>query len=166
MFALEVRDSVSPARSTGRPLQSDVVAIEVHVRDTKRYKDTNGSAFFGFGGGISAPPASAPAVPADAGCIACHKPNGAVDSTFVQFYPTALAVAEAKGTLRADYVPPPPSPASSADPAEKGWTEAEGLAAALRGTPPPRSCRNGRSTALATGCSARRTTQAIALFDA
>ncbi|HET8645868.1 MAG TPA: hypothetical protein VFO85_10285, partial [Vicinamibacteria bacterium] len=94
------------------------------VKDAKRFKE--GMAFYGFGGAGAAPAASAPALPADAGCIACHTRSGAVDATFVQFYPTALAIAEAKGTLRADYVPPPPSPGRLAQVLrEKGWAEAE-----------------------------------------
>ena len=138
MFALEVRDSISHGSiNKGGHYQSDVAAIEVHVRDTKRFKEGSGSAFFGFGGGLSAPPASAPALPVDAGCIACHSKNGAVDSTFTQFYPTALAVAEAKGTLRADFVPPPPSPAKFGQILHtKGWAEAEKVLAAARAEDP------------------------------
>jgi len=49
-------------------------------------------------------PATEPAVllPATADCYACHKEHGAVDTTFTQFYPTAKAIAVAKGTFRAD----------------------------------------------------------------
>ena len=39
-------------------------------------------------------------VPQDAECYACHKKDGAVDTTFVQFYPTLLPVARAKSTAR------------------------------------------------------------------
>jgi hypothetical protein len=41
------------------------------------------------------------ALPTTASCYACHSTNGAVDNTFVQFYPTLLDVAREKGTLRA-----------------------------------------------------------------
>jgi len=34
-------------------------------------------------------------------CQSCHSQNGAVDNTFVQFYPTLLEVAKQKGTLKA-----------------------------------------------------------------
>jgi hypothetical protein len=134
MFALEVRYSVSHGSiNKGGHYQSDVAAVEVHVKDSKRFKDTNGMAFYGFGGGVGEPSAAAPALPADAGCIACHTKSGAVDATFVQFYPTALAIAEAKGTLRADYVPPPPSPAKFGQVLkEKGWPEAEKILASAR----------------------------------
>ena len=138
MFALEVRDSISHGSiNKGGHYQSDVVAIEVHVRDTQRFKDSSGSAFFGFGGGLTAPPATAAALPVDAGCIACHSKNGAVDSTFTQFYPTALAVAEAKSTVRADFVFPPPSPAKFGQVVQKkGWAEAEKILAAARNEDP------------------------------
>ena len=36
-------------------------------------------------------------LPATADCYACHQAHGAVDTTFTQFYPTAKAVAVAKG---------------------------------------------------------------------
>jgi hypothetical protein len=134
MFALEVRYSTSHGSiNKGGHYQSDLAAVEMHVKDSKRFKDTNGMAFFGFGGGVNAPTGSAPALPADAGCIACHTKSGAVDATFVQFYPTALAVAEAKGTIRADYVPPPPSPAKFGEVlSTKGWAEASKILASAK----------------------------------
>ena len=39
-------------------------------------------------------------IPPMAGCNACHNKSGAVENTFVQFYPTLLEVAQAKGTLK------------------------------------------------------------------
>jgi len=33
-------------------------------------------------------------------CRTCHAKDGAVDTTFVQFYPTLAEVARRKGTLR------------------------------------------------------------------
>ena len=39
-------------------------------------------------------------LPAAAGCFACHSKNAAVENTFVQFYPTLIPVAKAKGTLK------------------------------------------------------------------
>lgn len=132
VFVLEVRNSVSHGSiNKGGHYQSELAAVEAHVKDSKRFKE--GGAFFAFGGGVTAPSRTAEAMPADAGCLACHSKNGAVDGTFVQFYPTALAVAEAKGTLRADYVPPPPSPARFGRLLhEKGWAEAEKVLAAAR----------------------------------
>jgi hypothetical protein len=42
---------------------------------------------------------------ASAGCNACHSKNAAVEHTFVQFYPTLLEIAKAKGTLNPSYKP-------------------------------------------------------------
>jgi hypothetical protein len=53
-------------------------------------------AFFGFGESDT----TSQAIPKTAGCQACHSKNGAVENTFVQFYPTLLPVAKAKGTLK------------------------------------------------------------------
>jgi hypothetical protein len=40
----------------------------------------------------------------DNDCYGCHKAHAAVDSTFVQFYPTLLPLAKARGTLAASYL--------------------------------------------------------------
>jgi hypothetical protein len=42
--------------------------------------------------------------PTEAACYSCHAQHAAVDTTFVQFYPTLLPIAKAKGTLSAGYV--------------------------------------------------------------
>jgi hypothetical protein len=42
-------------------------------------------------------------VPLSADCYSCHAAHGAVDTTFVQFYPTLLPTAKAKGTLSGLY---------------------------------------------------------------
>ena len=71
------------------------VGIEVHVKDESRFPGK--WAFFAFG----APDKNGTLFPQEADCYSCHAENGAVDSTFVQFYPTLLPIAQAKGTLRA-----------------------------------------------------------------
>jgi hypothetical protein len=38
-------------------------------------------------------------IPTTAACYSCHAAHGAVDTTFVQFYPTLLPIAKRKGTL-------------------------------------------------------------------
>jgi YHS domain-containing protein len=65
------------------------------VKDEKRFPGK--WAFFGFG--MSAFPSKM--LPTTAQCYSCHSTNGAVDNTFVQFYPTLLEVARSKGTLNA-----------------------------------------------------------------
>ena len=75
-------------------------AIEVHVHD-KRFKGS--WAFFGYGAG-DGPRGPAPMIAYQAACYACHQAHGAVDTTFVQFYPTLLPIAKAKGTLSDAYL--------------------------------------------------------------
>ena len=92
-FVLEIRASASQGSiNKGGHFQQDRLRYEVEVKDD-RFPDK--WAFFGFG------ESEAPAqqIPRSAGCQACHSKNGAVDNTFVQFYPTLLPVAKAKGTL-------------------------------------------------------------------
>jgi hypothetical protein len=52
-------------------------------------------AFYGFG--TETKPAAA--IPRSASCYSCHEQHGAVDTTFVQFYPTLLTVAQEKKTV-------------------------------------------------------------------
>jgi hypothetical protein len=69
-----------------------VMGVEIHVKDVKRFQ--GGWAFFVFRSG-----ATAKMTPMSADCYSCHQQHAAVDTTFVQFYPTLLGVARAKGTL-------------------------------------------------------------------
>jgi len=95
MLVLELRASSSKGSiNNGGHFQDQVTGVEVEVKDEKRFP--NKWAFFGFG--ASAPTAKAFAD--NAGCQACHSKSGAVDNTFVQFYPTLAPVAKAKGTFR------------------------------------------------------------------
>ena len=73
-----------------------VMGLEVHVKDQGRF--ANGWAFFGFSGG-----GTAKMVPTTENCYSCHRDHGAVDTTFVQFYPTLIPIAREKGTLSAEY---------------------------------------------------------------
>ncbi len=94
MFVLEMRVSESKASiNNGGRFQSDMITIEAEVKDEKRFPGK--WAFFGFG--RSGP--AAKLIPTTAACYSCHSTNGAVDNTFVQFYPTLLQVAKSKGTL-------------------------------------------------------------------
>ena len=98
IFVLEVRSSESKASiNNGGRFQSSLVGIEAEVKDEKRFPGK--WAFFGFG--VSASPARM--LPTSAECYSCHRTNGAVDNTFVQFYPTLLEVAKSKGTLNAKF---------------------------------------------------------------
>ncbi len=72
------------------------MGLEVHVKDTARF--SGGWAFFGFDD-----KKLATMVPVEASCYTCHASHAAVDTTFVQFYPTLLPIAKSKGTLSAVY---------------------------------------------------------------
>lgn len=101
VMVLEVRKGAGKGSINKRgQFQTAKLAAEVHVRDETRFHDTGGWAFFGFGG--SEQPAAK--LPAGAGCISCHEAHAAVDTTFVQFYPTLLPIAEGKKTLSAAYL--------------------------------------------------------------
>ncbi len=55
-----------------------------------------GWAFYSFGDGTRQ---VGNLVPKTATCYSCHEQNAAVDTTFVQFYPTLADIAKAKGTF-------------------------------------------------------------------
>ena len=71
-----------------------LLRMEAEVKDESRFPGK--WAFFSF----ETAAASAKPLPASASCYSCHAENGAVDNTFVQFYPTLLEVAKRKGTLQ------------------------------------------------------------------
>jgi len=77
-----------------------VIAVLVHVKDVRRFE--SGWGFYAFNGNPSAKPAKM--IPATASCYSCHKAHGAVDSTFVQFYPALLPIAKAHSTVSPAYL--------------------------------------------------------------
>jgi hypothetical protein len=96
MLGMEVRKSQTEGSiNKGGNFQTDLIALEVTVKDSKRFKQ-DGWDYFAFNGNAQ----TAKAIGQQAGCNACHNKNGAVENTFVQFYPTLQDVARAKGTLR------------------------------------------------------------------
>ena len=98
IFVLELRKSVSKGSiNQGGRFQSEIAAVEASVKDAKRFDDEWG--YFGFNGSAT----TASKFEASAGCNACHLKNAAVEHTFVQFYPTLLEIARAKGTLNPAY---------------------------------------------------------------
>ena len=98
MLVLEVRG----ARGKGSinqhgNYQDEIMGLEVHVKDDARFAGK--WAFFGFDGGRTGkmdPPTS--------NCYSCHEDHAAVDTTFVQFYPTLLPIAKIKNTLAEKYL--------------------------------------------------------------
>jgi cytochrome P460 len=94
-LVLEVRDAQSQGSiNRGGHFQTAVVGLEVHVKDESRFAKK--WAFFGFERDKN----TATAFPANSSCFSCHEQHGAVDTTFVQFYPTLLEVAKGKGTFK------------------------------------------------------------------
>jgi hypothetical protein len=91
VFMLEVRASQhrGSINQAGR-YQGDLRDVEAHVK-----KPDGTWAFYSFGSGHN----PARIIPHDANCYSCHQQHGALDTTFVQFYPTLLPVARQKGTL-------------------------------------------------------------------
>jgi len=75
---------------------TETMGVEVHVKDEAHFPGK--WAFFAFDEGKPAK-----MIPTSATCYSCHADHAAVDTTFVQFYPTLLPVAKSKGTLSAAY---------------------------------------------------------------
>ena len=97
VFVLEVRRGATKGSINKKgQFQTAVLGREVHVKD-KRFK--SGWAFFGFNG-----EGPGREIPQTSDCNVCHEQHGAVDTTFVQFYPTLLPVADAKKTFAAAYL--------------------------------------------------------------
>jgi hypothetical protein len=98
MLVLEHRDGRSKGSiNKAGAFQSDVSDIEVHVKDAARFPGK--WAFFAFAN--DGKPGTM--IPTGASCYRCHASHAAVDTTFVQFYPTLLPIAKAKGTLSESY---------------------------------------------------------------
>ncbi len=93
ILILEFRASQSQLsiNKDGR-VQTKVTAIEAHVKDASH----GGWAFYSFGDGTQQ---QGTLLPKTEDCYSCHQQNGAVDNTFVQFYPTLAEIARAKGTF-------------------------------------------------------------------
>lgn len=109
MFVLELRrsDSHGSINRAGR-FQTGVQAVEAAVKDSARYPE--GWAYFSFGQGEDLLEKTKP-FPQKSACNQCHAKNAAVENTFVQFYPTLLEIAKAKGTLNPHYSQPAESSA-------------------------------------------------------
>jgi hypothetical protein len=99
MFILEVRrGEPNVSINNGGRTQGDIVALEAAVKDRTRYPE-DGWGYFSFDG-PDGPRDRAEPLPASASCLACHRDHGAVDHTFVQFYPTLREIAKRHGTFR------------------------------------------------------------------
>jgi hypothetical protein len=93
VLVLESRhsDSKLSINKDGR-VQTDIAGTEVHVKDASH----GGWAFYAFRNGAK----EGNLFPKTQNCYSCHEQNGAVDSTFAQFYPTLIEIAKSKGTFK------------------------------------------------------------------
>lgn len=98
VLVLEVRGAQSKGsiNQAGSYQSLEIMGREVHVKDEARFPGK--WAFFAFDRGNTAT-----MIPTNADCYSCHAEHGAVDTTFVQFYPTLLPIATSKGTLSASH---------------------------------------------------------------
>lgn len=91
VLMLEVRSSASNASiNKSGHFQTERAAMEAHVKDERGQW-----AFYSFGNGNKV----GTLIPKKANCYSCHEEHGAVDTTFVQFYPTLLEIAKSKGKI-------------------------------------------------------------------
>lgn len=100
VMVLETRKagSKSSINKSGHFQTGDVMGREVHMKDEGRFPGK--WAFFGF----DDKEAPGEMFAKDMACYSCHEQHAAVDTTFVQFYPTLLPIAKAKKTLSPAYV--------------------------------------------------------------
>jgi len=135
MLLVEVRSAKNKGsiNQAGHFQDTDVMGLEVHVKDESRFHSQGNWAFFGFEpsaitasanpdpanatnrpSGASNASTSAQAnpqpstatskmTPTSAACYSCHAQHAAVDTTFVQFYPTLLPIAQTHQTLSPTY---------------------------------------------------------------
>ena len=99
VMVLESRTAANKGsiNKSGHFQSGSMMGLEVHVKDEARFPGK--WAFFDV---VSE--SKATLFPQTANCYSCHAEHAAVDTTFVQFYPTLLPVAKAKGTLSAAYL--------------------------------------------------------------
>ncbi|MDP9038758.1 MAG: cytochrome P460 family protein [Acidobacteriota bacterium] len=94
-LVLEIRGAAPKAGIDRRgQTQTAVRAIEVHVKDSSRIPTGDHWAFYEFGAA-----ATAKIVDRPASCYTCHESHAAVDTTFVQYYPTLIDLARDRHTL-------------------------------------------------------------------
>ena len=93
-MALEVRAASEKGsiNEHGKFQTEEVVGMEVHLKDGQHLR--GGWALFSFRDS-----GAARMIPTTEDCYSCHQQHAAVDTTFVQYYPTLLQIATLQGTL-------------------------------------------------------------------
>lgn len=98
VLVLEIRgaESKGSINKSGHYQGTDKMGLEVHIKDAAHFPGK--WAFFDFGSdkGDLIPPSET--------CYSCHAEHAAVDTTFVQFYPTLLPIAQKKATFSPAYL--------------------------------------------------------------
>ena len=99
VIVLEGRAATSRGsiNTSGHYQSGGVMGLEVHIRDEKRFPGK--WAFFHVESETKTE-----LYPQTADCYSCHAEHAAVDTTFVQFYPTLLPIAQKKNTLSPKYL--------------------------------------------------------------
>lgn len=100
VMVLEVRGAKKKGsiNQRGQFQDATIMGLEIHVKDDSHFPGK--WAFFEF----DSMQKNGTLIPEKAPCYTCHQAHGAVDSTFVQFYPTLLPLAKEKNTLSASYL--------------------------------------------------------------
>ena len=112
MLVLEGRmaGSKESINKAGHYQTNNVMAHSIHIKDESRFPGK--WAFFGYDDDLK----PSHQIPKEAVCYSCHEQHGAVDTTFVQFYPTLLEIAKAKHTLAPGYLKEEAANAAEAEP--------------------------------------------------
>lgn len=99
VMVVETRGASSKGsiNKSGHFQSGGLMGLEIHVKDEARFPGK--WAFFDV-----ASETKATLFPQKATCYSCHAEHAAVDTTFVQFYPTLLPIAQKNGTLSAAYL--------------------------------------------------------------
>ena len=99
VMVLEAREARSKGsiNQHGHFQAGGVMDLEVHVKDESRFPGK--WAFFSF----DSTSANGTLIPPAAACYTCHAAHAAVDTTFVQFYPTLLPIAQERARSAAHF---------------------------------------------------------------
>jgi len=99
MLVLEGRMAANKGsiNQKGHYQTNEIMVRSIHIKDEAHFPGK--WAFVGFGDD-----SVGKTIPKEAVCYSCHEQHAAVDTTFVQFYPTLLEIATKKGTLSAAYL--------------------------------------------------------------
>jgi hypothetical protein len=106
-LVLERRAAENPVsiNKSGHTQAVGIAGLELHVKDRGTWSFYNVTS-----------ETSAKLIPRPADCYTCHEQHAAVDTTFVQFYPTLLPLATRDHTLSSAYlreITPPTAPQSA-----------------------------------------------------